>query len=552
MDDLPAAGDRGQEQDHRDDAGAHADEDSATRPASKLGRPAFETPPSGRAAADSLLAFSSVAASLVFALGLLGVAQTSLPVVPVDRPIVLGVGETALAEARIPVRRHRLATVPAPSEITARPRAPSRGEAAELSPWIEVVRADARTVTIRVPIFGVRAGRASLRFGVEVHERGSDDPVALRPIVLNITVQPRAATAAAIDEQVAAWRHHDRAARAAHGALGPLSKTLDPNVLVAAPPSATVDDDETKPLAEFLGHRLRATAARRALRAYADDSDPALAQRAIVAVGSLRSNAVDTKIIDRVANAEAIALIAEAVDDLEIDAAMGYADALLASERLDPRELATVIALRGLAQLARGEEERARRALGRAFCLVRDLEVDVKRPWFVEAIAAAKDDERCPRALAVQKVVATRVDGDDGPRLEVVATFGPDPYQLVTKGKIQLWTYEGSLATSMSATALHVAEPRIEASLGGIDAERDGYVLMKIFLEEANGIEVASLGDPDPLAVPVVGDQGFEVPWWIWAVAGGAVVAAGATVGVVALSRGGEIDRRIGPVDVRF
>ena len=91
-------------------------------------------------------------------------------------------------------------------------------------------------------------------------------------------------------------------------------------------------------------------------------------------------------------------------------------------------------------------------------------------------------------------------------------------------------------------------------SAGSLDDElHDLYV--RVLLRDANGVVVASLGDPNPVAVtiegPPVDKWSFDIPWWVWAIAGGAVVAGGTTAAIVLLPDR-ETRYALGPADVTF
>lgn len=481
-------------------------------------------------------------------------APPEIAIVAPDAPLEIEVGQTVLVEVKSRVARPDVVAIPPVQSVVIRPLAPRAGREAELLPWIEVVKVSRRFVTARVPLVGLRPGATTATLGLEIRERGAVDPVAVQPVAVKVRVTEAQTSAEAIDAWRALFEREDASAREAHGAL---RRTRVDVERLTPYPAKEVPEAELAPLARFYRHRLRATAARRALRAAADVADPELAKKATLALGAiapLPGDDYDVSVVKRLANEKAIDATAIAIDDLKIRQAHAYADFLLASGRLDLNELARVLALRGFVMLARGDDKRAERDLGRAYCIRADLAPKVKRPMFLEAAKAARTANSCDAPLAVDRVLATRVVKDDRPALEVVATFGPDPHRLVAKANIQLCNYEGALDTSLEVPAIHVGAPRVEARLYGSDQSGDGYALLKVFLLDANGTELAAAGDPDPLAVPVVAGEGTggPIPWWVWAVAGGVVVAGAATVGVVALARSGDVDRVIGPVDIRF
>lgn len=476
-------------------------------------------------------------------------------VVAPDVPIDLEVGETVLVEVKCRVERPDVVAIPPVESVVVRPVGARTGRESEILPWVEVVKVDRRFVIARVPFVGLRPGTVNAIVGLEIHERGAVDPVAVQPVSVKLTVKPATTSPDAIAAARNRFEEENEAAAKIHATLAKSKAWVEPDRLTPYP-TREIPDAEVTPLARFYRHRLRAGAALRALRAAADVEDADLAKQATRALGAIApmpGPGDDVSVVKRLANEKAIDATAVAIDDLEIRQAHAYADFLLDSGRLNLPELARVLALRGFVMLARGEDKRAERDLGRAFCIRGDLAPKVKRAWFVEEAKRVRDANACDRPLAVDRVVATAVVKDERPALEVVATFGPDPHRLVAKANVQLWTYEGALDTSLEVPAIHVGAPRIEARLFG-SGHGDGHALIKVFLLDANGTELASTGDPDPLAVPVVAGEGTggPIPWWVWAVAGGVVVAGAATVGVVALTRSGGVDRVIGPVDIRF
>ncbi|MEQ9500969.1 MAG: hypothetical protein RIT81_29130 [Deltaproteobacteria bacterium] len=492
---------------------------------------------------------------------LLALSVASVPgqltiVGPAD-PVEIEAGQTVLVEVKARVARPDVVAIPPVRAVIVRPTGVRSGRNAKVLSWIEVVKVSRRFVTARVPVTGLTPGRTTVAFGLEIRERGAVDPVGVKPVSLTVKVIAPTTTAAEIEPWVEAFTRADGAAKDAHRKISKTLRRKIPIDRLSPYPREAVEDRDLAPLARFYGQRLRALAAQRALRAAADADDAALARKATLAIGSITppvGEDYDTTALQRLTNAKAIAAITRAIDDLRVQRAHAFADALLSSGRLDLWELAEVLALRGFVMLVRGEDNRAERELGRAYCVRADLEPAVKRPWFVEAARAAKTANACTRPLAVDRVVATHVVKDDTPALEVIATFGPDPHHLVAKANIQLWGYDGALDTSLTVPALHAKIPRAEARLTGSVPTGDGYALIKVFLLDANGTELVATGDPDPLAVPVVAGEGSggPLPWWVWAIAGGVVVAGAATAGVVALSRSGDVERVIGPVDVRF
>jgi len=123
-------------------------------------------------------------------------------------------------------------------------------------------------------------------------------------------------------------------------------------------------------------------------------------------------------------------------------------------------------------------------------------------------------------------------------------------------GDIEIWGVGGALGKSA-----HVRVPEQGARELAADftdtKELETYVgqlLFKVFVRDVSGVVIASLGDPDLLAVSAgegPGGPGFEVPLWLWVVAGSVAAVGAVTVGVVALSHK-ETKQGIGPISAEF
>ncbi len=298
--------------------------------------------------------------------------------------------------------------------------------------------------------------------------------------------------------------------------------------------------------------RLRAEVELDRLRAAVDAADPAVSDAALLALGSVSKGPGPAHL--KAASGETIGrsleLAASALSAGRLDEAEAYLDKLRANGRLDRLELAQVLALLGALDTTRGRAPEAEKNYGRALCI--DPQLD---PHFFRALHSASFEtaKRAPNActapVSVESVSASRVDGKT---IFVRAKYTRDPHQLIGGGDIEIIGSGGGVQRGSNVRA---SDGALEATIEG-GAENQTYenqLLVRVLLRDLSGVVVASFGDPDPLAIPLEGSggPGLDIPWWVWAIAGGVVAAAGATTAIV-LATDRDVSYGIGPISAEF
>ncbi len=327
------------------------------------------------------------------------------------------------------------------------------------------------------------------------------------------------------------------------------------------PPPRDRIKEQFETLVAFRQHRLRAYAARHYLLAAAKKGETT--EAAVRTLGTLERGPSDTqsqaRAIDELDSRQAVALARRSLDNLEFGKAEGFLNKLRIRGTLSRAQLSEVLGYLSILSEARGREEKAKRLAGQSRCLAPKTETKLKHPGLLAlAKKVAVPEEACAQSVAIKSLVAKRIEGADGPELEVLIEFGPDPFGLVSAARVELYGYGGGMFKSVRGAAPEAGQGnliRVTMSEPKDAANHANRVLMKAALLEVSGIELALLGDPDPTSVELRGESkpSKPIPWWVWAVAGGAaLIGGGVALGVYASNRDPFPQRGIGPVGVEF
>ena len=245
---------------------------------------------------------------------------------------------------------------------------------------------------------------------------------------------------------------------------------------------------------------------------------------------------------------------------LQLERSLGWIDALIDGRRLQRSELARALMTRGIALGLGNFEEDARLQLGQASCLDPGARPPPGR-LFQEIIQALAQPPACAQPLAALRASAARAPTGTGVVLTVGIAYGPDPFNLITGGKVRLYNAQGQRIAEQGAVPEPIGDqPTLIAEFGddGTLADPTGRIYVSASLEGPGRVPVADLGRPEPVAVEVEDNASigsFSLPWWAW-VALGVAAAGGATAAIVVAATGDgdgtDADRGIGPIDIKF
>jgi hypothetical protein len=483
------------------------------------------------------------------------------PVVPApSAPIVrIARGDTAKLEAAVKLAH------PTEGPLWARVRVQHSAKDARILPFAEIADVDAAGSTARVAYAiqvphdaGEEGGRLSA--AIEIFEPGTPSPIGRETVeaAIEIAKDGPPATLEAIEADRRAFSEHQDAALAAHDKLRALQADLQVEKLAPPPSIEKVAAKDLPNLISFFRHRLAADVARERIRTLADAPDPKIREAAVLAIGALTKKPLGAAAKASVTEGErigrSIEMAESALDDLRIDEAEGILNRLRHGGKLEKEELARCLLLFGGVSTARGRNAEATASFGRALCIdptIRTPAAFRREPMARRFEEAKHDAKRCMRPIAIDPPTAKRTP--EGARIH--ATFGPDPHQLAGGADLEIWGSGGALGKSQRVVIPEDGPREIEATLTETkDLETyAGQLLIKIYLRDVSGVAVASLGDPDPVAVSLGEGSGggLDLPWWAWAVAGSVVVAGAVTAGAIVLGKH-ETKQGIGPISAEF
>lgn len=356
-----------------------------------------------------------------------------------------------------------------------------------------------------------------------------------------------------VDLDRQAFLHFQSAAIEALEKLPILGRSLQLD-RVPGPPAA-IPEAEGEAFATFQRNRLRADIARSRLRTAADASDPAVAERAVLAIGSLTKRPRGSVDLGGRTTAQNIEAVRLAVENLDVDAAEGLLNALRKKGAVEVGQLGKALRLLGAIHAIRGRQAEAISHFGRALCVQPGLGPGTRRQPILRLFEQVKRAGNCGQRVHIESLEAQRQASPEGLVVVVRVYFGPDPYEVISGGDIEMWGVGGSLIEVKQERAEHGKRPYLEgvfADEGDLENVA-GQILIRAMIKSLSGVAVDRRGFPDPVAVQLterddIATQG--IPWWVW-LAGGALVAGGAATALVFLLPGDEV-RGIGPVTATF
>jgi len=158
------------------------------------------------------------------------------------------------------------------------------------------------------------------------------------------------------------------------------------------------------------------------------------------------------------------------------------------------------------------------------------------------------------RPLGVGRILVKPVEGGEG--LEVTVDVGPDAARLARRIDVEIQPHPDGDVHRRAVALQHAGDRGRGQFVLPQTAKPSPQVPVRIRVLDRAGIELAGVGRPDPLFVPMPREQkSFRVPPWVWWVAGGVAVAGGTTAVVFLATRdtpAAEPERRLGPIDIRF
>jgi hypothetical protein len=188
-----------------------------------------------------------------------------------------------------------------------------------------------------------------------------------------------------------------------------------------------------------------------------------------------------------------------------------------------------------------------------------ELKPGLIAPSPLELITKAFDQTkkrlRSTKTLTGHSASATPLELDEGSGVRVRVLFGPDQHHLIERGKIELIGAGGGPLASREVVAGRGDLSQLEAVFTPAELGPLGKAIrLRASAVDGAGIEVATMGRPDPVEVPLElagEDLSTGLPWWAWAI-GGVAVAGAATAVAVGVAQGQSLKPGIGPIDVRF
>ena len=463
-------------------------------------------------------------------------------------------GDALLIEAPLStkpssVAQARRARVSAPAGLT-------------VAPWVELGADHVRYALRAAPKAAL--GRKQLSATIELLDAQGASITTLS-IQHEVEVIAASGTAVEVSEGQRAYLFHQGHAEATYERLSELHDYLRLDRLDPPPKPerlAKLNTTQQGDVTQFYFHRLRADIARTRLRALAELPERGTADQAARAIGALSKRptgpAQKARAIDGLTTDRGIALAREKLANLRVDEAEGFLNKLRRSGRLEPKELASVLQLLGGVYMLRSRGPEAQTTFGRALCLVPGQETLVQRPLLREAFELARENPKCKERITVRSIKATRERTETGLSLIVEAPYGPDPHRLGVKAIVQIWGTGGGMAAEQKVD-VDLDKRLIKATFKDTGEYENfaGQILLKAFLQDVSGVSIATIGDPDPVSMPVQKGEsmsGVNIPWWVWVVIGGAAVIGGATAGAVVLAKNRDSGptQGIGPIEVTF
>ena len=342
--------------------------------------------------------------------------------------------------------------------------------------------------------------------------------------------------------------------------VGPLSTAVrSGQTIVLGPDTAKWRE----PLVAASRIQAQLQALRAQLRAIGLTADGGSAKAAARALASNRGapRRPGRRVFKRTSNQIALRRAGAFLIRLQFEQALGWVEALLASDRLQRAELAQALVVRGAVLAAAGIEDRARMDFGQASCLD-PVARPPARSVFEDDFQRLGTPPACAKPLNTTGVSAVRLSTDEGVTLRIRVTYAPDPFSLIAGGTVQLFDAQGELLTQTRAipdTRNNDDERSVIADFpdSGTMVDPAGQLRVAATLIGPGQVKLADLGRPEPEVVTVDDDTGLGgggLPLWAWISIGVAVVGGATAAAVVLATSGGDSEptRGIGPIDIRF
>lgn len=376
------------------------------------------------------------------------------------------------------------------------------------------------------------------------------------PLRTSLRISEAKATAADLDLAEKAFAHNTRLAAEGLRAAPNLGRFLRPRELELPATADALTDQETLVLRGLLKGRLRAEIAKDRLKAIALAGPGPAADRAVRALIApyARPPAAEKK-KDNVDPKRALEVALSDLAALDFEIAERTLLRLRAKEGLPLELLPDVLAGLGAVEVVRGETSLAEAAFGQALELKPGLIAPSPLELITKAFDQTKKRLRSTKTLTGHSASATPLELDEGSGVRVRVLFGPDQHHLIERGKIELIGAGGGPLASREVVAGRGDLSQLEAVFTPAELGPLGKAIrLRASAVDGAGIEVATMGRPDPVEVPLElagEDLSTGLPWWAWAI-GGVAVAGAATAVAVGVAQGQSLKPGIGPIDVRF
>ncbi len=377
------------------------------------------------------------------------------------------------------------------------------------------------------------------------------------PLRASLRISEAKVSAADLDLAEKAFAHNTRLAAEGLRAAPSLGRFLRPRDLDLPATSDALSEQEMLVLRGLLKGRLRAEIARDRLKAIALAGPGPSADRAARALMAPfpRPAAPQEKKKD---SSDAKRSLEAALSDLaglDFESAERTLQRLRIKEGLPLEVLAEVLAGLGAVEVIRGETSLAEANFGQALELKPSLIAPSPLELVTKSFDQTKKRLRSSKALSGHSAAATPLELDEGSGVRVRVLFGPDQHHLIDRGKIEIIGAGGGPLASREVVASRGDLSQLEAvftpaELGPLGAS----IRLRASAVDSVGLEVATMGQPDPVEVPLETageDLSTGLPWWAWAI-GGVAVAGAATAVAIGVSQGQSLKPAIGPIDVRF
>ena len=265
------------------------------------------------------------------------------------------------------------------------------------------------------------------------------------------------------------------------------------------------------------------------------------------------------RVLEKTPTDRAITRVEALLTRLQLERAVGWVDALIDSNRLERAQLAQALVLRATALGLGGFEAEARTGFGQGTCLDATARPPA-RPVFQGVFETLALPPPCATPLAARGVSGSRAATPTGVVLTVQVAYGPDPFNLVAGGSVQLYDARGQLLARQAGVPEPVGDQTAlvaEFIDDGTLADPTGQIYVSASLDGPGRVLVAEAGATKPVAVPVETVSSYAsggIPLWVWITLGVAAVGGATAAAVVVATSGDDTDvgRGIGPIDIRF